>query len=133
MITENHTIFSVLPSGIWHPLISYIFNKFRSEVLHFRIIYHVDGGSTFLRIVWYCVLDYRMSQHIFSQISQNYTEFMKAICLPYLSLADFCRHSCRISLRIQSVGDQTQNTLCWDRSACTAPLFSNCVACKFLT
>jgi len=100
-------------------------------MLRFLIIYHEDGGSTFLRIVWYYVLDCRMWQHIFSQISQNYTEFMKAICLPYLSLADFCRHSCRISLRIQSVGDQSQNTRCWDRSACTVPLFSDCVASKF--
>jgi len=98
----------VLPSGFSRPVISYILNKFCREVLHFLIIYHEDGGSTFLRIVWYYVLDCRMSQHIFSQISQNYTEFMKAICLPYLSLADFCRHSCRFSLRIQSVGDQTR-------------------------
>jgi len=42
----------VLPSGFSHPVISYIFNKFRREVLFSLIIYHKDGGSIFLRIVF---------------------------------------------------------------------------------
>jgi len=57
---KSHDITVLLPSGYSHPLISYVFNKFHGEVLHSLIIYHEDGGSTFLRIVWYYILDCRM-------------------------------------------------------------------------
>lgn len=34
-----HTMFGVLPSGFWHPVISYIFDQCRKEVLRLLIIY----------------------------------------------------------------------------------------------
>jgi hypothetical protein len=117
---EHYTVYGMLPFGFWYPAISYIFTKFRRKTLNSFTIYPENGGSNFRRSVWNYVLDCRMSQPIFLQISQNYTEIMKAICLPYLTLADFCRQLCRrISCHIQSVEDRTQNTLCWDRSAST--------------
>lgn len=109
-----------------------LFDRYRREVLRLLIIYPWRWRQYFStqRMVLPTRLQ-NVATHFLSD-SRNYTEFMKAICLPYLSFADFCRHLCRISLRIQSVGDRSRNTLCWDQSTCTVPLFSTCVACNFL-
>jgi hypothetical protein len=48
---KSHGVTVLLPSRFPRPVV-YIFNKFHREVLHFLVIYHEDGGSTFLRIVW---------------------------------------------------------------------------------